>query len=117
MKIVISKYSFTKKKGKKMGTQKERKVYSKEFKESAVMMTTEHGRRVSEVARDLGISEQMLHNWKRKLKEKEDGAFPGKGRLSPQGAEVKDLKKEIARLKEERDILKKAAKFFMNEHG
>jgi transposase len=100
-----------------MGTQKERKVYSKEFKESAVRMVTEQGRRASEVARDLGISEPMLHNWKRKLQDKNENAFPGKGRLSPQEAEVKDLKKEIARLKEERDILKKAAKFFINEHG
>jgi len=100
-----------------MGTQTERKVYSKEFKESAVRMVTEQGRKASEVARDLGISEQMLHNWKRKLQDKNDNAFPGKGRLSPQEAEVRDLKKEIARLKEERDILKKAAKFFMNEHG
>ena len=104
-------------KGIKMGTQKERKVYSKEFKESAVSMVSEQGHRVSEVARDLGISEPMLHNWKRALKDKEAGAFPGKGRLSPQEAEVQNLKKEIARLKEERDILKKAAKFFMNEHG
>jgi len=100
-----------------MGTQKERKVYSKEFKESAVQMVTEQGRKTSEVSRDLGISEQMLHNWKRKLQDKKDNAFPGKGRLSPQESEVRDLKKEIARLKEERDILKKAAKFFINEHG
>jgi transposase-like protein len=46
----------------------------------------------------------MLHNWKRQIREKEDGAFPGKGKMSPQEAEVKALKKEIARLKEEHDI-------------
>jgi transposase len=109
--------SFKYEKGIKMGTQKVRKVYSKEFKESAVRMVTEQGRRASEVARDLGISEQMLHTWKRKIEEKAEVAFPGKGRLRPQEAEVRDLKKEIARLKEEIDILKKAAKFFMNEHG
>ena len=100
-----------------MGTSKERKVYSKEFKESAVSMVTEQGRKVSEVARELGISEQMLHNWKRVFREKEGRAFPGKGRLTPQEAEVRALKREIARLKEERDILKKAAKFFMQESG
>jgi len=100
-----------------MGSLASRKVYSKEFKESSVRMVTEQGRKTSEVARDLGISEQMLHNWKRKLQDKKDNAFPGKGKLSPQEAEVRDLKKEIARLKEERDILKKAAKFFMNDHG
>lgn len=100
-----------------MGTQRKRKVYSNEFKTSAVMMVTEQGRRLSEVSRELGISEQMLHNWKRTIKEKEEGAFPGKGKMGPHEAELKALKKEIARLTEERDILKKAAKFFMNEHG
>jgi len=100
-----------------MGSHHERKVYSKEFKESAVRMVTEQGKRTSEVARDLGIREQMLHNWKRKLLDKSENAFPGKGKISPQEAEVRDLKKEIARLKEERDILKKAARFFMNDHG
>lgn len=100
-----------------MGTQKVRKSYSKEFKESAVQMITDQGRRKAEVARDLGISESMLNNWKNQLREKSDNAFPGKGKLSPQEAEVRDLKKEIARLKEERDILKKAAVFFINDHG
>jgi transposase len=100
-----------------MRLQKERKVYSKEFKESAVRMVTEQGKKTSEVSRDLGISEQLLHKWKRQIKERQDNVFPGKGKLSPAEAEVRELQKEIARLKEERDILKKAAKFFMNEHG
>jgi transposase len=80
-------------------------------------MITEQNRKVSEVARDLGISQQMLHTWKRTYQDKNDNAFPGKGKLSLQETEVRDLKKEIARLKEERDILKKAAKFFINDHG
>lgn len=100
-----------------MGTQRKRKVYSNEFKTSAVMMVTEQRRRISEVARELGINEQMLHNWKRAIKEKEEEAFPGKGKMGPHESELKALRKEIARLQEERDILKKAAKFFMNEHG
>ncbi len=100
-----------------MGAEKKRKVYSKEYKESAVRLVTEQGRRASEVARDLGISEAMLHNWKAKLLKDKDQAFPGNGKLSPHDQEVKALKREIARLKEERDILKKAAKFFMNEGG
>ena len=101
----------------KTGTTK--KVYSKEFKSSAVMMITEQGRRVSEVARELGINEQMLHSWKRAVREKEqeNGAFPGKGKFNPHEEENRKLKREIIRLKEERDILKKAAKFFLNESG
>lgn len=99
-----------------MGTPKGRKIYSKEFKESSVRMVTEQGRRVSEVARDLGISEQMLHNWKKAFRERTE-AFPGKGKLSAHESEIRALKREISRLKEERDILKKAAKYFMNEPG
>lgn len=117
MKIVLSKCLSNNRKKFEMGSQTVRKAYSKEFKESAVRMVTEQGRKASEIARDLGINEQMLYNWKRKLQDKNENAFPGKGKISPQESEVKDLKKEIARLKEERDILKKAAMFFMNDHG
>ena len=61
-----------------MGT---RKSYSKEFKVNAVRMITEEGRRAAEVARDLGISYNMLLNWKRKLQEDHEDAFPGHGKL------------------------------------
>ena len=97
-----------------MSAQIARKVYSKEFKESAVAMITEQGRRVSEVARDLGITEKLLHKWKTALNEKDENAFPGHGSKLGQDEEFRKLKRENARLKEECDILKKAAKFFLS---
>jgi transposase len=84
MKIVLTKCLSNNRKKFEMGSLNSRKVYSKEFKESAVGMVTEQHRKVSEVARDLGITEQMLHNWKRNLQDKNENAFPGKGRLRPE---------------------------------
>jgi transposase len=95
-----------------MGT---RKSYSKEFKVNAVRMISEEGRRASEVARDLGISYNMLHNWKRKLQEDHEEAFPGHGKLKPNDDYILKLERENKRLKDERDILKKAAIFFAKE--
>ena len=95
-----------------MGT---RKSYSKEFKVNAVRMTTEEGRRAAEVARDLGISYNMLLNWKRKLQEDHEDAFPGHGKLKSTEEYIRKLERENKRLKDERDILKKAAIFFAKE--
>ncbi len=97
-----------------MGTVK-RKVYSKEFKINAVKMILQGGRKASEVARDLDIQENMLYLWKRKYIEDEQESFPGKGNLKDRDAYIRQLERENKRLKDERDILKKAAIFFAQE--
>ncbi len=56
-----------------------RRKYDKQFKEEAVRLVTEGGRKVTEVARSLGIHENLLRTWKRKYKEDPAGRFPGKG--------------------------------------
>ena len=93
----------------------ERKVnrkYDKQFKEEAVRLATEEGRKVTEVARSLGIHENLLCTWKRKYQEDPSGSFPGKGHLKPQDEEFRKLQKENANLKEDREILKKALAIF-----
>ena len=95
-----------------MGT---RKTYSQEFKINAVRMITEEGRRISEVSRDLGISYNMLCQWKRKLQEDQQEAFPGHGKLKSKDDYIHRLERENKRLKDERDILKKATIFFAKE--
>jgi len=60
-----------------------RRKYDRQFKEEAVKLATEGGRSVSDVARGLGIHENLLHTWKRRHKEDPAGSFPGKGRLKP----------------------------------
>ena len=97
-----------------MGTVK-RKVYSKEFKINAVKMIFQGGRKASEVVRDLDIQENMLYLWKRKYIEDEQESFPGKGNLKDRDAYIRQLERENKRLKDERDILKKAAIFFAQE--
>jgi len=89
-----------------------RKKYDKEFKREAVRLVIEGGRSVAEVARNLGITDNQLYWWKRQYQEDPENAFPGKGNLKPADAELRRLQRELADVKEERDILKKALGIF-----
>ena len=95
-------------------TQK-RKHYSNQFKVDAVKLVTEQGYNVSEAARNLGIHHSSLRRWKKELKDNGNRAFPGKGNLSPEKEELYRLRKEVKKLRMEREILKKAAAFFAKE--
>jgi transposase len=85
--------------------------FSREFKRDAVQLVTEKGMPVGKVARELDIHPNLLHQWRRKLVAEGDKAFTGKGRVVPEKAEIRRLRKEVERLREERDILKKALAF------
>ena len=89
--------------------------YSKEFKEHAIKLIIEDGRKVSEVARELKISSSRLCIWKRKYLENNETAFPGEGNIVGDNARTTTLEKENKRLKEEVAILKKAAIFFATD--
>lgn len=89
-----------------------RRTYTKEFKVEAVRMVTEGGHRLSEVARDLGIHESLLGRWRRQIEQGAAEAFPGKGRLRPEQEELRRLQRDLARVTEEREILKKALAIF-----
>jgi transposase len=92
-----------------------RRTYTAEFKVEAVKLVTEQGYSVAEAARSLGISENLIRNWKQALQDQGEQAFPGQGHLSPQEQELARLRAENKRLLAERDILKKAAAFFARE--
>jgi transposase len=94
-----------------------RNVYTAEFKREAVRLTEQTGASVERVAKDLGVSPQTLHSWKKVAKEQGVLAFPGQGRLAltPEQEENRRLKKELELVKQERDILKKAVGFFARE--
>ena len=94
---------------------KKRRQYTKEFKIEAVRLIVEEGRPNSDVARELGIGENLLHRWKKKSEEGKIDPFPGKGRLSPEDEELRRLRRENERLRMERDILKKAVAIFSEE--
>jgi transposase len=65
----------------------QRQTYTAAFTCEAVRLVTEHGYGVGEAARNLGLNAHMLQRWKRELAARENGGFPGKGRLSPEQAE------------------------------
>jgi transposase len=92
-----------------------RRSYSREFKVEAVKLVTEKGYSVAEAARSLGVHETLLRSWKQALNDQGDQAFPGQGHLPPFEEELRRLRAENQRLRQERDILKKAAAFFARE--
>ena len=98
-----------------METEKKRKGYDRQFKIDAVNLVVNGGRSIAEVSRDLGISANSLHKWKRELSSEGSEAFPGKGRLGPQEEEIRRLRRELAQAKEDREILKKALGFFSKD--
>jgi transposase len=93
---------------------KPRKSYTREFKIEAVRMTTEGGISVARAARDLGLNENTLHNWRRQFRQWGAGPTAGKADLSL-AEENRRLRKELADTREERDFLKKAAVWLAKE--
>jgi transposase len=96
-------------------SKKGRREYDKEFKREAARLVIEEGRKASEVERNLGIGKSTVSRWIREFKEDPEYAFPGKGRLKEPDEEVHSLRKELERVKRERDILKKAITIFSKE--
>lgn len=92
-----------------------RKSYTPEFKLQAVKMVLEQKLSVAEVARRLGVSQNLLHTWKKAVLTDGAKAFPGSGHLTPQEEEIRTLRAEVKRLEAERDILKKATAFFASQ--
>ena len=89
-----------------------RRKFSREFKLEAVRLVTSGGRGMAATARDLEVRPDMLRRWKRQLEEDPVEAFPGKGHLKPEEDQVRRLQRELARVKEERDILRKVVAIF-----
>ena len=89
-----------------------RRTYTREFKIEAVRQFQQGNRRVSELARELEIDRKQLKRWADQFEQEQEEAFPGKGHLKPQDEEVRRLKRENERLREEREILKKALAIF-----
>jgi len=92
-----------------------RRRFSREFKVEAVKLVCERGVTITQAARDLDVHVNVLRTWVRAHREDPAHAFPGLGQQKPEAAEVTRLRREVARLKMERDILKKAAAYFAKE--
>ena len=96
-------------------SKKKRKSYSREFKMEAVGLITEKGYSIAEASRNLGIEYSVLRRWKTHLADDPKNAFPGKGKLKAPDEELRRIKRELERVKEERDILKKALAYFAED--
>ena len=89
--------------------------YDQEFKSGAIDLANKSDKPVAKIARDLGIKPGLLYSWlKENRKPKEVAA--AMAHLQTQEAEIKALKRELKRVKEERDILKKATAYFAKTH-
>jgi len=89
-----------------------RRIYNREFKQEAIQLAISQNGNVSAVARNLGISQNLLNRWVREYKADRNYAFPGNGKLKAPAEELRQLRKELADTKLERDILKKALAIF-----
>jgi transposase len=92
-----------------------RRAFSREFKVEAVRLVVERGVKVSQAAKDLGIHENVLRKWVRDIQADPKQSFPGRGRMKPDDAEIARLRRELAKTKTERDILKKAIAYFVKD--
>ncbi len=94
---------------------KKRKNYTTSFKEEAVKLVTDQGYSFAEAGRNLGVNPNLISRWKRESDDGDTAMSPGQ--MVAIRAELKELRKENKRLKMEREILKKAAAFFVKESG
>ncbi len=92
-----------------------RRRFSREFKLEAVNLVRERGVTIAQAARDLDVHVSVLRAWVTAQREDPVHSFPGHGQQKPEALELTQLRREVARLKMERDILKKAAAYFAKE--
>lgn len=90
-----------------------RRKFNKDFKKESVEFLIRSSKPASKVAAELGIRQDLLSRWKREYEEHEDKAFPGQG--NPIEAELAALKRDLADVTMERDILKKAVRIFSKD--
>ena len=93
----------------------ERRRFGREFKLEAVKLVRERGVTVAQAARDLDLHENLLRRWVKDFAADPRHAFPGQGQMKPEQLEIERLRREVHKLKTERDILKKAAAYFARE--
>lgn len=98
-----------------MSEKKTRRQYSDEYKAEAVRLISNSGKPVSQIARELGVDTNVLHRWMRE--EREAGAAgKARGTVKAEQEELARLRRELTRVTQERDFLKRAAAFFAKEH-
>ena len=90
----------------------ERRKFTREFKLEAVRLIKDRGVSYVQASQDLNVHPSQLRDWVKKFSEDAQHAFPGHGQMKPEQLEIVRLKREVAKLKAERDILKNARRSF-----
>jgi transposase len=85
----------------------QKRTYTQEFKREAVRLAQTSGKPITQIARELGISDASIHQWRKELAEHGPEAFSGSGHQTVLEEENRRLKRELERTRQERDILKK----------
>ena len=93
----------------------ERRKFTREFKLEAVKLIKERGVSVAQASRDLGVHGTVLRSWVKVDEADLEHSYPGHEQMKPEQLEIARLKREVTKLKAERDILKKAAAYFAKE--
>jgi len=88
------------------------KKFDKAFKEQVVLRILAQESTVSESAKEIGVHYTTVRDWVKYYKQDGASAFPGSGNLKAEDEEIRRLRKQLADLKEENEILKKAAAYF-----
>ena len=93
----------------------ERRKFTREFKLEAVRLIKQRCVSYAQAGQDLAVHQSQLRSWVKAFADDPAQAFPGQGQMKPEQAEIARLKREVIKLKAERDILKKAAAYFAKE--
>ena len=93
----------------------ERRKFTREFKLEAVRLIRDRGVSYAQASEDLKVHPTQLRNWVKAFASDPQHAFSGQGQMKPEHLEIARLKREVLKLKAERDILKKAAAYFAKE--
>ena len=92
-----------------------RKKHPREFKIEVVRKLQSGEVSLAELSRRINVGQQDICQWRKEVESKGEDVFPGNGKRAGQAAEIARLQRELERVKEERDILKKAMAFFAKE--
>lgn len=92
-----------------------RRRFGREFKIESVRLIKERGVSVAQAARDLDVHENVLRKWVKEFASDPVHAFPGHGQMKSEQLEIERLRREVVKLRAERDILKKAAAYFAKD--
>ena len=93
----------------------ERQRFTREFKLEAVRLIKDRGVSYGQAAQELGVHQSVLRHWVKAFADDPQHSFRGQGQMKPEQLEIAQLRREVTKLKAERDILKKAAAYFAKE--